>query len=704
MYNKIKGKTRIVLLFFILKKRIGERKSIMKKRYLLAAFIIAVLCVLMTASVSATTMEDGSPEVVQNLDAPRNINVYNKPEGIYLSFGAVEGAEMYYIYRSDLDVPITALSGDSGLYYLDKSVVHGGKYTYGVQAVKGDVKSDISYSKEYKFVKTPVLISSANGDGYAYVKWNTVPGVDKYYVYRKVNGGSWQFLSTTSSAAVMFHDKTAKAGNNYTYTVQAVSEGFISGYNSAGKTTSYVGKPTNIKVINAKDGLFVSWNKGAGDVSFRLYRKDTVNKSWLLIYEGKNAYYQDNSIVNGTTYTYTVRSVGKVGTYSAYNTKGVGLVALKMPQFTIVNTPNGVLIDWNEFSTPTEYRIYRKAQGETSWTCIRCIKDKKVTQYTDAKVSAGVTYTYTIKQMKGSVPGSYNISGVSIKYVKPPSLIAEHTPDGIKISWNKAVTGSGYVVERKVGEKGTWVAIATYTNLNTMSCYDKKCTLGKENFYRVRVTGTSLVSNTDSLYGIDPNKPMVALTFDDGPLTSVTTRILDVLEKNNSRATFFVVGNRVNTYKGCIERAHGMGCEIGNHSYSHQTLTVVNVSTMKSQIDQTNNVVKNITGEAPVLVRAPGGSFNSTVLSNIKMPFIQWSIDTLDWKSRNANSVVSIIKSNVKDGSIILMHDLYSSTASATETIVPWLIKQGYQIVTVSEMMAVRGYNLKSGKVYYNGY
>lgn len=680
----------------------------MKKRLIFTAFFVLLISALMTSYVSATDIQISpsvdSVEAVSSLSAPQKVNVYNKPEGIYLSFGAVSGAETYYIYRSDLDAPLTAVSADGGLYYLDKSVSHGKSYTYGVQAVTGDVRSEIAYSAKYEFVKAPVLISAANGDGYSYVKWNTVPDVDKYYVYRKVNGGSWQFLSTTSSAAVMYCDKTAKAGNDYTYTVQAVHNGFISGYDSIGRTASYVSKPTGIKVINAKDGLFVSWNKGTGDVSFRLYRKDTVNKSWLLIYEGKNAYYQDNSVANGTTYTYTVRSVGKSGTYSTYNTAGVGLVALKMPQLTVTNTPDGVLIDWNEFSTPTEYRIYRKAQGEGSWTCIRCIKDKKITEYTDTKVTAGVTYTYTIKQMKGSVAGSYNIGGVSVKYAKAPKLIAEHTPSGIKISWNKATSGTGYVVERRVGDNGSWVTIATYTGLNTMSCYDKKCTLGKENFYRVKVTGTSLVSNSDSLYGIDPNKPMVALTFDDGPLTSVTTRILDVLEANDSRATFFVVGNRVNTYKSCVERAYGMGCEIGNHSYSHQTLTVVDASAMKSQIDQTNEAVKKITGEAPVLVRAPGGSTSSTVLSNIKMPFIGWSIDTLDWKSRNASSVVSAIKTNVKDGSIILMHDLYASTASATETIVPWLIKQGYQVVTVSEMMACNGYNLQSGKVYYNGY
>lgn len=103
-------------------------------------------------------------------------------------------------------------------------------------------------------------------------------------------------------------------------------------------------------------------------------------------------------------------------------------------------------------------------------------------------------------------------------------------------------------------------------------------------------------------------------------------------------------------------------------------------------------------------MRAPGGSINSTVKSAVKYPLIQWSVDTLDWKSRNAKSVVSVVKSNTKDGSIILMHDLYESTAEATKTIVPRLKSQGYQMVTVTELMQIRGYDLKAGEIYYSGY
>ena len=84
------------------------------------------------------------------------------------------------------------------------------------------------------------------------------------------------------------------------------------------------------------------------------------------------------------------------------------------------------------------------------------------------------------------------------------------------------------------------------------------------------------------------------------------------------------------------------------------------------------------------------------------MPLIQWSVDTLDWKHRNANSVISSVKNNAKDGSIILMHDLYGSTAEATKTIVPWLVNEGYQLVTVTELLQLKGIDIEDGSVYFS--
>ncbi|MCD7981956.1 MAG: polysaccharide deacetylase family protein [Clostridiales bacterium] len=198
-----------------------------------------------------------------------------------------------------------------------------------------------------------------------------------------------------------------------------------------------------------------------------------------------------------------------------------------------------------------------------------------------------------------------------------------------------------------------------------------------------------------TVYG---NQKMVALTYDDGP-SEYTTTILDTLEKYNSKATFFVVGERVGSYSSIVKRAYNLGCQIGNHTYNHTTLTTASVATIQSQISLTNNAVKSVTGVSPTIMRPPGGAYNATVRSTVGMPLILWSIDTLDWKTRNSVSTVNSVLNNVKDGDIVLMHDLYQATATASLTIIPSLVSRGYQLVTVEEMALLRG-GMSNGVVY----
>ena len=190
---------------------------------------------------------------------------------------------------------------------------------------------------------------------------------------------------------------------------------------------------------------------------------------------------------------------------------------------------------------------------------------------------------------------------------------------------------------------------------------------------------------------LDPNKPMVALTFDDGPYAPVGNRIMDCAEQYGGRVTFFVVGNRVNTYQAEVKRMHDNGHEIGNHTYAHKYLNKLGAAEIRAQIDGCNQAVAAVTGEAPRLVRLPGGNKNSTVLANITQPIIMWNIDTLDWKTRNADLTVQSVLSKVKDGDIVLMHELYTQSGDAACTLIPALTGMGYQLVTVSELAQFRG-------------
>lgn len=201
---------------------------------------------------------------------------------------------------------------------------------------------------------------------------------------------------------------------------------------------------------------------------------------------------------------------------------------------------------------------------------------------------------------------------------------------------------------------------------------------------------------------IDPSKPMIALTFDDGP-SVYTPKFLDVLEKYDARGTFFVLGNNlVERNIPTVQRAVALGNEIGNHTVSHPQLTKKSVSVIRSQIDGVTPKITNLTGKQPSLMRPPYGSYNQEVLKHLKKngyACILWSIDTLDWKTKNADNTVKVVLEQAKDGDIVLMHDTQGSSANALERIVKGLQDRGYQLVTVSELAMYRS-GVHSGKVY----
>lgn len=202
---------------------------------------------------------------------------------------------------------------------------------------------------------------------------------------------------------------------------------------------------------------------------------------------------------------------------------------------------------------------------------------------------------------------------------------------------------------------------------------------------------------------IDPSKPMVALTFDDGPFAPVGNQIMDCLAQYGGKATFFVVGSRVPSYGAEMQRMAAEGHEIGNHTYEHKNLTKLNGAQIQRQINLCNDAVQAACGVRPALVRPPGGAKNAVVLANAQAPVIMWSIDTRDWKTRNAAKTVNAVMSQVRDGDIVLMHELYSQSGAAALEIIPRLSEAGYQLVTVSEMAALRG-GVAPGGVYSHFY
>lgn len=207
-------------------------------------------------------------------------------------------------------------------------------------------------------------------------------------------------------------------------------------------------------------------------------------------------------------------------------------------------------------------------------------------------------------------------------------------------------------------------------------------------------------AQSQGIDGIDPSKPMVALTFDDGPQPSVGNRIMDCLAQYGGKATFFMVGERVGSYKTEVQRMVAEGHEVANHTMNHKYLQKLGAAQIQAQVNQGNDAIQAACGVRPTLLRLPGGNHNATVLANAGMPMIQWNVDTLDWKTRNADKTVAAVLNHVKDGDIILMHELYGATGDAVARIVPELHRRGFQMVTVSQMAAAKGRSLEAGKLY----
>ncbi|MGE8034031.1 deacetylase [Lysinibacillus sp. KCTC 33748] len=182
-------------------------------------------------------------------------------------------------------------------------------------------------------------------------------------------------------------------------------------------------------------------------------------------------------------------------------------------------------------------------------------------------------------------------------------------------------------------------------------------------------------------------KKRVALTFDDGPDAKVTPQILATLKKYNAKATFFMVGPNASKNSAIVKNVYEAGHELGNHTWNHPKLTGLSPANVKQEVDRTSNAIYASIGQYPTVFRPPYGAVNDKVRSVITMPSILWSIDTLDWKHHNADKILASVKASVKDGSIVLMHDIHQTTANGLESVILYLQKQGYEFVTVSEIL-----------------
>lgn len=195
----------------------------------------------------------------------------------------------------------------------------------------------------------------------------------------------------------------------------------------------------------------------------------------------------------------------------------------------------------------------------------------------------------------------------------------------------------------------------------------------------------------------DPNGKYIALTFDDGPSAEVTPRVLDILKQYDAKATFFMLGSQLDYHPEIAKLVADAGHEIGNHTEQHQDLTTLGPDGIRQEIKSTSDKINSITGSRPYLVRPPYGAYNENLrndATNQGNSIILWSIDSLDWQTRNADAINREVQQQLTPGSIVLMHDIHPTTADALPELMETLHQKGYQFVTVSQLLKMQG---KSG-------
>ena len=205
--------------------------------------------------------------------------------------------------------------------------------------------------------------------------------------------------------------------------------------------------------------------------------------------------------------------------------------------------------------------------------------------------------------------------------------------------------------------------------------------------------------NEDGSYDPTQKRPMIALTFDDGP-GEYTETLLDTVEKYNIHVTFFMLGQNVEGRESTVQRMVQLGCEIGNHTWDHpsQTLPNMDLDSVVQEFQKTDDELVKACGQAATVCRAPYGSITEEQMAAVGKPFFMWSTDSLDWKLMDADADYNeIMNSDLSDGSIILMHDIHEpSVKCATEKLIPELVNEGYKLVTVSELAAAKDVTLQS--------
>ena len=223
----------------------------------------------------------------------------------------------------------------------------------------------------------------------------------------------------------------------------------------------------------------------------------------------------------------------------------------------------------------------------------------------------------------------------------------------------------------------------------------------KNDYGSIQAGSAQLLPSVYLEHDIDTNKKLIAITFDDGPHLINTEEIIKISKKYEAHVTFFVVGLNVADYPEIIKKSLDEGHQIASHSYSHKNLTTISDDEINFQLNHTNELLNEVTGnDIKWMIRPPYGAYNQNILNNFPYTYVNWTVDTNDWLHKDPQIICDAIVSSAFDGSIVLLHDIYESSVKGFECGIKRLSEEGYQFVTVQDMFKAKNIELEKGKLY----
>lgn len=671
----------------------------MKKLSAVTAFIVTLLVMLLVFSVSV--FAQGEDLILK---------AENTAEGISVTWTEIEDIYYYNLYRQSNDgSEEVLLSKAQEPQFTDTDAKPGVIYGYRVVPVTTDEEpgAESNLAIIYR-MSAPEITNSYSTDSGLYLEWSSLKEAKGYYIVRcNQQDGKWSTVAKCTADKTSYTDTTTNPDERYLYAVRGFAGQYMSPPSNQ-VALSYFACPEVIAVASTDEGIALKWKPVSSAAYYIVYRRDanTEWKPYSLLTPEYTAYH-DKDIKDGVSYSYIVRASDSSGQLSPYDAE-VSMKHISKPIITEAqNVANGIRLVWSASEGCQGYAVFRKDYGTSDWGLIGVVPGGNTLEYTDSKVLNTKAYSYTVRALWNKNLSAYDEKGVTVRFLEAPqSLVCDpDTASGNVLTWKNNGSASTFIVYRKLASD-RWRPIGM-TVENRFA--DKKADPKQTYYYTVQaytsstyISGYGEIVSTGKYYS--PEAKLVALTYDDGPSESITNGVLDLLEMCGGKATFFVVGENIEMNNSALTRAAQMGCEIGTHTFSHIDLPSNDEATIRDEIETTDELVKKYTGNPTYIARAPGGAIDDVSGAIVNKPFYYWSIDTRDWESKDAASVIDIVQSSVEDGDIILMHDIYDSTLEASEVLIPWLISEGYQLVTVSELLTHNGVKPQPGVTYFDGF